>query len=210
MPNIIDLTQRYHNDMPGVHISAARSLDEDGWNASTLEIYSHAGTHMDAPYHFGVTDERIDQIDPARFMGPAWIVRLGQVVPRQLIGVEDLGDIAEKVKAGDSLLLQSGWSQKIGSSQYRDELPRISEALAKWCVEKKINMLGVEPPSVADVNLLEEVTRIHQILLGGDVIILEGLVNLETIKASTVKLIALPLKIKDGDGAPARVIVIEE
>lgn len=210
MPNLIDLTQSYQSDMPGVDIRVARSLEKDGWNASTLELYSHAGTHMDAPYHFGVTDERIDQIDPARFIGPAWVVRLEKVSPRQLISIKDLGRIADQVQSGDSLLLQSGWSSTHGTPQYRDELPRISEALAHWCVDKEINMLGVEPPSVADVNNLEEVTHIHQILLGGKVIIIEGLTHLDKLSRDKVQLIALPLKIKGGDGAPARVIAIEE
>ena len=77
-------------------------------------------------------------------------------------------------------------------------------------VQKSIGILGVEPPSVADVNNLEEVTKIHQILLGGDVIIVEGLCNLDLIEKPKVKLIALPLKVTNGDGAPARVIAIQE
>ena len=209
MSKVIDLTQTYHPDMPGVEIRPAKTLEKDGWNASTLRLYSHAGTHMDAPFHFGVTDQRIDQIPPDRFIGRAWVVNLGKVAPRQLIGVDDVGQIAEKVQEGDSLLLRSGWSKRQGTSQYRDELPRVSEELAQWCVGKKIKMLGVEPPSVADVNNLEEVTCIHRILLGGDVIIIEGLTNVEKITAAQVTLIALPLKIKGGDGAPARVIAME-
>jgi kynurenine formamidase len=63
---------------------------------------------------------------------------------------------------------------------------------------------------VADVNDLPEVTRIHEILLGGNVIIIEGLTNLGNIKRELVDLIALPLKIAQGDGAPARVIALEE
>ena len=70
-------------------------------------------------------------------------------------------------------------------------------------------MLGVEPPSVADVNNLDEITRIHSILLGAGIIIIEGLTNLEALSSEKVELIALPLKIGDGDGAPARVVAVE-
>ncbi|MEL6274659.1 MAG: cyclase family protein, partial [Bacteroidota bacterium] len=83
-------------------------------------------------------------------------------------------------------------------------------ALAKWCVQKKVKMLGVEPPSVADVNNLPEVTAIHHILLQGDVLIIEGLMGLQQITKEYVMLLALPLKIAGGDGAPARVIVMED
>jgi kynurenine formamidase len=71
-------------------------------------------------------------------------------------------------------------------------------------------MLGVEPPSVADVNNAEELKSVHKILLGGGVIVVEGLVNLEKISEEKVTLIAMPLKISGGDGAPARVLAIED
>ena len=98
----------------------------------------------------------------------------------------------------------------MNESKYREELPGIHEDLAKGLVDKQIDMLAVEPPSIADVMDLQEVTKIHEILLGGDIIIVEGLTNLEQLSKEKVKLIALPLKIKDGDGAPARVIAIED
>jgi kynurenine formamidase len=62
---------------------------------------------------------------------------------------------------------------------------------------------------VADVNNLEELTNIHRILLGGGVIIVEGLTNLDQISSQVVTLAAFPLKIAGGDGAPARVIAFE-
>jgi kynurenine formamidase len=67
----------------------------------------------------------------------------------------------------------------------------------------------VEPPSVADVHNLKEVTDIHRLLLGADIIIVEGLTNLEAIQTDCVWLMALPLKIGRGDGAPARVVAFE-
>ena len=70
-------------------------------------------------------------------------------------------------------------------------------------------MLGVEPPSVADVNSLPEVTMIHKILLGGGVTIVEGLTNLDALTSSKVFFVALPLKIDGGDGCPCRAFALE-
>jgi kynurenine formamidase len=97
-----------------------------------------------------------------------------------------------------------------GTPQYRDELPRVSRDLALWCVNRQVRILGVEPPSVADVNNREEVEQIHAILLNGGVIIIEGLTNLEAISSSRVIFAAFPLKIKDRDGPPVRAVAIEE
>ena len=70
-------------------------------------------------------------------------------------------------------------------------------------------LIGVEPPSVADVNDLAELTEVHQTLFRGGVVIVEGLANLDQITQPEVEFIALPLKISGGDGCPVRAIAIE-
>ena len=93
---------------------------------------------------------------------------------------------------------------------YRDGLPRISEELATWCVEHGVRMLGVEPPSVADVNRTDEVTRIHKILLSGGVTIVEGLTHLEQLSRARVIFGAMPLKLAGSDGSPVRAFALED
>jgi len=201
---ITDLTLTLHDGIDGVDFEQKFTVSKDGWNARTLHLYSHIGTHMDAPYHFEASDETIAQIPLDRCQGKAWIVRISDVASKALIEVDDFGDVATKLQAGDSLLIQTLWSQYFGKPKFRDEMPRISVGLAKWCVEKKVRMLGVEAPSVADVHNLAEVTEVHHILLGGDVIIVEGLTNLDRVAEDVVQFWAIPLKLKDGDGSPCR------
>lgn len=210
MARIIDLTVSLENGLQGVTIEPAKTLEANGWNATTLGLYSHCGTHMDAPLHFGVSDQTIDQVPLDRCMGPTWVADMAGIEPRALIGVDDLGRIEDKVGTGDGLLLRTGWSERIGNPSYRNALPRVSEELARWCVEKGVRLLGVEPPSVADVNNLEELTAVHGILLGAGVIIVEGLTNLDQIRSERVTFMAFPLKVKGGDGSPVRAIAIEE
>jgi kynurenine formamidase len=206
---ITDLTLTYEEGMRGVSFDVAKTKAEDGWNAKTLHLYSHAGTHMDAPFHFGVNDQTIEEFQVSRFVCDSWVIPI-EAKPKQKLKLGDLGKFAELIQEGDGIILRTGWSAFIDETIYREELPGIHESLANWLVEKKINILAVEPPSIADVMDLAEVTKIHEILLGGDIIIVEGLTNLEALKSEKVQLIALPLKIKDGDGAPARVIAIEK
>ena len=210
MSRIIDLTLSLKTGMRGVTLEPARVLEKDGWNASKLSLYSHCGTHMDAPIHFGVGRQTIDQLDVSRLMGPAWVVDVRPIEPRALIGVEHMTGIADRIKPGDSVLICSGWSEYSGQDHYRDELPRVSADLARWCVEMNVRMLGVEPPSVADVNDIEELTEVHQILFEGGVIVVEGLANVRSLTKPKVTFIALPLKVVGGDGAPARAVAIEE
>lgn len=207
---IVDLTLTLRHGMRGVAFETASTLAEHGWNARTLHLYSHSGTHMDAPLHFGVGEQTIDRIPLTECMGSAWVVDLPGLAPRASITVAHLGEVAVNAQPEDSLLLRTGWSRYVSDPTcYRDELPPVSAELATWCVERRIRILGVEPPSVADVNDLAEVTAIHRRLLGGGVVIVEGLANLEALQEPQVFLVALPLKIDAGDGAPCRAFAIE-
>lgn len=210
MPRIIDLTMPLENGLRGISIEPARTIAEHGWNATTLHLYSHAGTHMDAPTHFAVGEQTIDRIPLDKCMGPAWIVDLTGIEPRAIISVVDLGAVAQRLRASDGLLLRTGWSRRYREPAYRDELPRVSLELARWCVERGVRVLGVEPPSVADVNDVEELTAVHKVLLAGGVIIVEGLVNLDQIREDRVTFMVFPLKVAGGDGAPVRALAIEE
>ncbi len=210
MSRIIDLTMTMRPGMRGVGWEQAKMVDEDGWNARTLHLYSHAGTHMDAQTHFAAGPGTIDVTPLERCMGNAWVVHLEGISDRALITVAHLGEIAENFQPGESLLLCTGWSQHVNNPQhYRDNFPRIADDLAHWCVEKQVKILGVEPPSVADVNNVGELTRIHKILLGANITIVEGLTHLDALTQQKVFFVAVPLKIEGGDGCPCRAFAIE-
>jgi kynurenine formamidase len=207
---ILDLTLPLESTMRGVDIEPVKTLHSDGWNASRLSLYSHCGTHMDAPRHFLPGGATIDRQPLEACIGPARCVDLTPVEPRQRMTVACLEPWADRIKPGDRLLLRTDWSQCHGTADYRDALPRIDAALARWFVERGIVLLGVEPPSVADVHNRDELTTVHRILLEGGVTIVEGLNGLDQITTETVQLIVLPLRVMDGDGSPVRAVAIEQ
>ncbi|MFG0265597.1 MAG: cyclase family protein [Rhodopirellula sp. JB055] len=207
--NVIDLTLRLESGMRGFETEPKFTLERDGWNASTLHLYSHCGTHMDAPLHFEASDQTIDQIPLQDCIGNAWIVDLAHLPPKTPIEISHLGELADSFPVGDALLLRTMWSQHVNdATYYRDNFQPISPELARWMVDRKVRLVGVEPPSVADVNDLPAVTEIHKILLGGNVIIVEGLTNLDAITQPKCWFGAMPLKVAGGDGAPCRAFAL--
>ncbi len=206
----IDITLTYQPGMRGVKFYPSRTLLNDGWNAQILHLYSHAGTHMDAPAHFEVKGKTIDQVDPARFFLSCHIIELIGIQPGTEITVSHLGEVKTQLIKGEGLIFRTSWSQYVNDMKYRNGLPGLSRELALWCVEAGVGFIGVEPPSIADVTNLEKLTEIHRILLAGDILIVEGLTNLDKITKQKVQLVVLPLKIMNGDGAPCRAIVIED
>ncbi|MCA9145311.1 MAG: cyclase family protein [Planctomycetaceae bacterium] len=203
----IDLSLTIDENLPRATVTPAMTIAKDGWNATTLTLYSHCGTHMDAPCHFLEDGRTIDEQSLATCCGSAKVLDLSPIAPRELITIERIRTATDEVNAGDRLLLRTDWHKRFGTPEYRDGLPRISAECARWLVERRVALIGVEPPSVADVNNIEEVTEIHRILLGGGIVIVEGLVNLDQLP-SKVEFIALPLKIRGGDGCPVRAIAV--
>jgi kynurenine formamidase len=73
-----------------------------------------------------------------------------------------------------------------------------------------LKALGVESPSVADMNDMEELNTTHGILFEAKVIVVEGLANLALLSKPKVTFIALPMKIIADYGAPVRAVAFEE
>ena len=210
---LIDLTLPLTPGQRGVSTEPKYTVARDGWNAATWHLYSHAGTHMDAQLHFEAGPETIDTKPLTSCLGPASVVNLTHptpLAPRTLLTVAHLGPVASSFIDGESLLLRTDWHKHAADpALYRDGLPRISEELAHWCVARRVKILGVEPPSIADVNHLPTVTRLHKILLGGGVTIVEGLAYLDQLTQPRVFFAALPLKLAGGDGCPVRAFAVE-
>ena len=210
MVRIIDLTLTLRPGMRGVEFETHHTVQQHGWNSRILHLYSHSGTHIDAPWHFAAGDGTVDRIPLEHCLKPAWVADISGIEPKAQITVARLGPVASKVRPGEGLLLRTGWSSHVDRPHhYRDNLPRVSKELAEWCVERGIALLGVEPPSVADVNNLAELTEIHHILLGSGIVIVEGLTNLENLREERVLFCAVPLKIEGGDGSPCRAFALE-
>lgn len=206
---MIDLTLPLRRGMRGIDWEPKFTVERDGWNASTLHLYSHAGTHMDAQLHFAAGPETIDRIPLERCSGRARVASLPHTEPKELLTSAHLGSLTRSFQPGEVLLLATGWSRYVDDpAVYRDGLPRVSEELALWCVDRGVKVLGVEPPSVADVASLEELTRVHHILLRGGVTIVEGLTNLDHLCDVEAWFVAAPLPIVGGDGCPCRAFAL--
>jgi kynurenine formamidase len=195
--------------MRGVDFEPHTTIADESWHTTILHLYSHAGTHLDAPCHFIDQGGTVETLMLEKCVGSARVIDLTFLKPRGLITIEHLAPYAEKIGPGARLLFRTDWSAHSELPDYRTHFPRVSLPLAKWLAEHRIALLGVEPPSVADVNDKEEVTAVHETLLGAEIVIVEGLANLDALQQEEVTFIALPLKLEGGDGSPVRAIAIE-
>ncbi|MEZ4868696.1 MAG: cyclase family protein [Caldilineaceae bacterium] len=204
---IVDLTLTLYHGMRGVEIRPHTRIATEGYNTTNLHLYSHAGTHMDAPRHFLEGGATIDQWDLQKCIGPALVVDVTHKAPDSLITVADLGSAAEAIGPGARVLLRTDWDAHAELTDFRTHFPRISRELAQWLVDRGVWLVGVQTPSVAALHDRAELTDVHQTLLRGAVVIVECLANLRDLPAQ-ITFIALPLKVQAGDGSPVRAVAL--
>ena len=101
-------TQIYPGD-PEPRFEAATTIAAHGMNVLSVHLGSHSGTHADAPYHFIEDGERIDEMDPKLFVGPAVIIDARGKGPRERITVEDLRPYEDRLSEGVIAVIQTGW-----------------------------------------------------------------------------------------------------
>ncbi len=204
---VIDLTLPFADGRPGVAYEPVMNIAENSFNTTTLHIYSHALTHMDAPKHFLEGREGIETIPLERCMGPAVVIDLTAKAPNSQITVDDITPHADRIHSEGRVLLHTNWSTHANADDYRTQFPRISAALAQWFIDKGIWLIGVESPSVASLaeENRPELIEVHQLLLGANIIIVEGLCNLHRLPPQ-FDLTVLPLNLPGCDGSPVRAV----
>ena len=205
--NFVDLTLTAYDGMRGVHIEQHTTIAGKGFNTTNLHLYSHSGTHMDAPLHFVAGGDTIDHTPIEKCVGTAVTIDLSHKTPNSFITIEDLHPYHKKIHAGSRLLLRTDWDLHAEEPDYRTSFPRISIELADWLGEQGVWLVGLESPSVASLQDIEELTAVHQSLLRKKIVIVESLANLRALPEE-VFFIALPLKIQGGDGSPVRAVAI--
>ena len=172
----------------------------DAANVSRLVLSSHTGTHLDAPRHFFAEGLTIDGLDLHVLMGPARVCAFPQVTTH--LTADDLRPLG--LAGTKRLLLQTPnaalW-QKMG---FQTNYVALTESAAYLLVEMGVQLVGIDYLSVDAFERQD--FPVHRILLRAGVLILEGL-DLRAVPPGDYELLALPLLLQHGDGAPVRAIL---
>ena len=210
---IIDLSVPLENDMPVYpgdptpDFKATRTLEEHGVLVTKMQLGTHTGSHMDAPLHFIEGGESIDELDLKKIVTEAIVLDLSNKEMGSAITIEDLEKFSDSIRKGDGVLLFTGTSKLWGDESILRNFTYIDPNAARWLVDKKVSIVGIDCLSVEKYKA--DASETHKTLLSAGIPLIETLSsNLEKIAGERVLLIALPLKIKGRDAAPARVIAI--
>lgn len=210
--NIIDLTHIIYSDIPvfpGTEkpiIQKTNTFEKDGFQETKITIYSHTGTHIDAPAHMLENGLYLDTLAIDHFIGKATILDFSNK-KIQLMNDNTLKLYEEKIKKVEFVIIKTGWSKYWGSEKYFENFPVLSEKAAKWLSKFNLKGIGIDAISIDDIN--STTFTVHKILMSKNILIIENLANLDSISNEYFILSIMPLKIKNSDGSPIRAIAIE-
>ncbi|MBQ8632898.1 MAG: cyclase family protein [Lachnospiraceae bacterium] len=162
----------------------------DLYNLTAIHMCAHNGTHVDAPYHFINDGKTIDQVSLEKFVGPCYVAEREGVVT-----AEDAKEILQK--ASDT---NADASKRILIKGNAEVSLEAAEVFAK----EKIFLVGNESQTVGPENAP---MAVHKVLLGADVVLLEG-IRLAEVPEGVYLLNAAPLNLAGADGAPCRAILL--
>ena len=175
----------------------------DGFAASDYHGSLHWGTHLDAPFHFNPDGWTVAQIPLEILIGPCEVVdcRGAHAVSGDLLNEKITGQYPRILLKTDNSDL---WRRQPG--RFRENFVSLTADAADVLLEKNIQLVGIDYMSLDFFDSADY--PVHQKLYARNVVGVENL-NLLQIDPGFYRLICLPLKIKGGDGSPARAILSE-
>lgn len=167
-------------------------------NLSHYSFGSHSGTHVDPPIHFIENGVTVDKLPLELLMGRARVVEV--TAPRIDEAVLEEFDFTVDAR----VLFKTRNSYLLSGKNFVEEYVYVTPGAARSLVSNGIKVVGIDYLSIEKFG--DESYETHKTLLGAGTVIIEGL-DLREIEPGDYEMICLPLKVKDGDGAPARVVL---
>lgn len=162
----------------------------DLYNLTAIHMCAHNGTHVDAPYHFINGGKTIEKVSLEKFVGPCYVAEHEGVVT-----AEDAKEILQKASDANAVA-----AKRILIKGKAEVSLEAAEVFAK----EKIHLVGNESQTVGPENAP---MAVHKVLLGAEVVLLEG-IRLAEVPEGVYLLNAAPLNLAGADGAPCRAILL--
>ncbi len=174
----------------------------DSCNVSRITMSPHCGTHADAPLHFLEGTAGIDEVPLEAYLGPCLVL---PIAPRGAPAEVPAPAIRALEGRGiERLLLRTRLPGQGEEEAFDEDFCCLGVEAARAAVDLGLRLIGLDTPSIDPFE--SKTLEAHKILLRGGVAILENLV-LDGVEEGEWELLALPLKIREGDASPVRAVL---
>ncbi|MFY9341943.1 MAG: arylformamidase [Planctomycetota bacterium] len=195
-------TAAFPGDTPFSQRWVLRQENGGSCNVSTITMSVHVGTHTDAPLHFDLAGPDIASVELRRYLGRCRVVDVQGTGSPALIPAAALTPAL--LKGAERILFRT--RPQHDHRTFDAEFTALGPDAARALIAAGIVLVGIDTPSMdhADSKELDG----HHVLYEGGVAILEN-IDLRFVPAGDYELIALPLRIVNGDSSPVRAILRE-
>jgi len=229
----IDLTHAFDENsiywptnIPFDHDTVFAGINDKGYFYSSFKFSAeeHGGTHFDAPMHFSQGDSSIEKVPVEKLTGEGVLIDVSAKTERN----SDYQIIPEDIEAWETkngripedaiLLFRTGFGKfypdkekytgtTLSGQEGVDNLhfPGIHPETAQWMASnRKIKAVGLDTPSIDFGQSKDFMT--HRILFANHFTAYENVANLDKLPEKGFWIMAFPMKIKGGSGAPLRIV----
>jgi kynurenine formamidase len=186
--------------------------ERDGAYWRDLSLPEHAGTHLDAPLHFGAGREAVHELSLERLVVPA--VRLDArglcdddpTFALTAAQIERMESDEGRIPGGSAVLVCTGWDAYVRDPDRYSAFPGLAPDAAELLVEREVVGVGIDTMGVDAAHAQE--FPVHRITQPAGLWHLEGLVGLADVPARGLWLVAAALPLVDGSGSPVRAFAL--
>ena len=209
---IVDLSWEFTADTPiypgdpEPSVTVATTLENEGYNLSTLVMGTQTGSHVDAPYHFSNEGATIDQMELDFFLGDAIVVRVTDKKAEEAITMEDIEPYKEQITPGKIVLFNTNWYKKRGTEEFFHH-PYVNGEVAHYLVEQGVRFIGIDTINADQTGGTE--FPVHDLFSEKRWMIGENWAYFDRIDFENPYIIAIPMKVVGCDGSPVRAIAVE-
>jgi len=190
---------------PPVKLTPSAFPSRDGSHTiriTSIDMGSHTGTHIDAPSHFVDGGRTLHEIPVDVLVGQASVFDVPGVAAISRAHVERFDWTGV-----ERVLFKTDNSERWADSRFHKDFVALEPPAAEFLVERGIRLVGIDYLSIDPFGSDEHPS--HFVLLGNNVVVLEGL-DLRKVAPGRYHMVALPLNLQGADGAPTRVILIDD
>lgn len=188
-----DAIAHWPEDTPFTYERTVSKEQSGSVNIGRIETSTHIGTHIDAPFHFEDSGATVEQLDINRYIGEATVI---EVSAEETITLEALEGF--RIKGTILLIKTKGRNDR---TLFPVRIPVLEKRAVEHIARNGIRLFGIDVISVDPID--SKMLEIHHLLYERDIMIIENTV-LDDITPGYYDFIAIPLKIKGGDGSPVR------
>ena len=208
---IIDISVAIHTTMAvwpgdpkvGNYLESSINVGNEA-NVTKIQMSAHTGTHIDAPFHFVDDGISIDQLDLDLLIGEAEVIEIDHDL--KMITASTLFELRKNHWPMRVLFKTKNSQEKLlKKPEFSKDFVALSVDASEFLIANGVKLVGIDYLSIAPY---ENGDQTHVVLLENEIIVIEGL-NLSEVNPGVYQLIALPIKLKGADGAPARVVLLQ-